>query len=71
MTSAISKYIPENKNKKFAYPNYTNMVYKTIFGCDAKSLRLQRNVKTNDALRDNFTESELKRLKKLKQLLQD
>lgn len=69
MTSAISKYIPENKNKKFAYPNYTNMVYKTIFGCDAKSLRLQRNVKTNDALRDNFTESELKKVEEVETIV--
>lgn len=69
MTSAISKYIPENKNKKFAYPNYTNMVYKTIFGCDAKSLRLQRNVKTNDDLRDNFTESELKKVEEVETIV--
>lgn len=69
MTSAISKYIPKNKNKKFAYPNYTNMVYKTIFGCDAKSLRLQRNVKTNDALRDNFTESELKKVEEVETIV--
>ena len=60
MTSAISRYIPDSKNKKFAYPNYTNMIYKVIFGCDAKTLRTERNVKTNDALRDSFSETELK-----------
>jgi hypothetical protein len=60
MTSAISKYVPNSKHKKFAYPNYTNMLYKSIFGCDAKTLREQRNVKDNDALRDSFTEVELK-----------
>jgi Holliday junction resolvasome RuvABC DNA-binding subunit len=35
------------------------MLYKTLFNCDAKTLRELRNVKTNDALRDNFTEKEL------------
>ena len=60
MTSAISKYIPNTKHKQFAYPNYTNMLYKTLFNMDAKTLREQRNVKTNDALRDSFTEKELK-----------
>lgn len=60
LTSAISKCIPNTKNKKFAYPNYTNMIYKAIFNCDAKMIREQRNVKTNDALRDSFTEKELK-----------
>jgi hypothetical protein len=59
LTSTISKYIPNTKHKKFAFPNYTNMIYRALFGCDAKSLREQRNVKTNDALRDSFTEKEL------------
>lgn len=60
MTSAIAKYVPNTKHKRFAYPNYTNMLYKTLFNMDAKELRENRQVKTNDALRDNFTESELK-----------
>ena len=59
MTSAIAKYVPNGKHKQFAYPNYTNMLYKSLFNCDAKSLREQRNIKTNDALRDSFTEKEL------------
>jgi hypothetical protein len=59
MTSAIAKYIPNNKHKQFAYPNYTNMLYKTLFNCNAKTLREQRNIKTNDALRNSFTEQEL------------
>ena len=65
----ISKYIPESKHKKFAYPNYTNMIYKVIFGCDAKSLRLERNVKTNDALRDSFTEDELKKVEEVETIV--
>lgn len=69
MTSAISRYIPESKHKKFAYPNYTNMIYKVIFGCDAKSLRLERNVKTNDALRDSFTEDELKKVEEVETIV--
>jgi hypothetical protein len=59
MTSAIAKYVPNGKHKVFAYPNYTNMLYKTLFNCDAKTLREQRNIKSNDALRDSFTENEL------------
>ena len=69
MTSAISRYIPESKHKKFAYPNYTNMIYKVIFGCDAKSLRLERNIKTNDALRDSFTEDELKKVEEVETIV--
>lgn len=69
MTSAISRYIPDSKNKKFAYPNYTNMIYKIIFGCDAKTLRQERNVKNNDALRDSFTESELKKVEEVETIV--
>lgn len=69
MTSAISRYIPESKHKRFAYPNYTNMIYKIIFGCDAKTLRQKRNVKTNDALRDSFTESELKKVEEVETIV--
>lgn len=69
MTSAISKYIPESKHKKFAYPNYTNMIYKILFGCDAKTLRSARNVKTNDALRDNFSESELRKVEEVETIV--
>lgn len=69
MTSAISKYIPDSKSKKFAYPNYTNMIYKVIFGCDAKALKEKRNVKTNDALRDSFTELELKSVEEVETIV--
>ena len=69
MTSAISRYIPDSKNKRFAYPNYTNMIYKIIFGCDAKTLRQERNIKTNDALRDSFTELELKKVEEVETIV--
>ena len=59
MTSAISKYIPESKHKRFAYPNYTNLIYKTLFNKDAKTLREERSMKTNDLLRDSFIGVEL------------
>lgn len=69
MASAISRYVPESKHKKFAYPNYTNMIYKILFGCDAKTLRKERNVNTNDALRDNFTEQELRKVEEVETIV--
>lgn len=69
MTSAISKYIPESKHKKFAYPNYTNMIYRILFGCDAKTLRSAKNIKTNDALRDSFSESELRKVEEVETIV--
>lgn len=60
MASAINKYLPESKNKKFAYPNYTNMIYKILFTKTAKEMRDEKGLSTNDALRDTFTTEQLK-----------
>ena len=60
MTTAISKYLPESKNKKFAYPNYTNMIYKILFNKTAKEMREEKGLTTNDALRDTFSIDQLK-----------
>ncbi len=60
MASAICKYLPESKNKKFAYPNYTNMIYKILFAKTAKEMRDEKGLSTNDALRDTFTTEQLK-----------
>lgn len=59
MTTAISSYIPEGKSKRFAYPNYTNMIYKVLFLKDAKTMRNERGYDKNDKLRDSFTGNEL------------
>lgn len=48
MTTAIGNYVPESKNKKFAYPRYTNLAYKALFGKDAKTMRNERGFTKND-----------------------
>lgn len=63
MTTAIKDYIPETPNKKFAYPNYTNMIYKVIFRKDAKTIRLERGIeKDSELTRDKFTIDELSKV---------
>lgn len=59
MTTAIKNYIPDSPNKKWKYPEYTNMVYKVIFNKDAKKMREERGFSKTDALRDSFTGEEL------------
>lgn len=60
MTTAIANYIPDSPNKKWKYPEYTNMVYKVLFLKDAKTMREERGFTKNDALRDSFTGEELR-----------
>ena len=60
MTTAIANYVPDSPNKKFAYPNYTNMIYKVLFGKSAKQLKDERGYDKNEKLRDSFTGEELR-----------
>lgn len=60
MTTAIANYIPDSSNKRWKYPEYTNMVYKVLFNKDARTMRLERGFDKNDKLRDSFTGEELK-----------
>lgn len=61
MTTAIKNYIPESPHKRFAYPNYTNMLYKILFNKTAKQIREEKGlIKDSELTRDNFNEKELK-----------
>lgn len=54
---AIKANIPPTDN--WAFKNYTNLTYKSVFGKNAKQLKVERGAKDNDVLRDGFTEAEL------------
>lgn len=69
MTSAISRYVPESPHKRFAYPNYTNMVYRTVFQKDAKALREERGINDNDTLRDSFSGDELEKVEEVETII--
>ena len=62
LTDAIKEYIPESEHKKFAYPNYTNLIYKTLFGMSTKEIRKICGIGTNRNIRDMLNASELKAL---------
>lgn len=62
MTTAIQKYLPDNNNKKFAYANYTNMIYKILFGKTAKEMREDLQLPNNDKLRDSLSSEQLKKV---------
>ena len=54
---AIKSNIPETD--KWAFKNFTNLAYKSVFGKNAKQLKVERGAKDNDKLRDGLTEIEL------------
>ena len=59
MATALAKFLPDTEHKRFAYPNYTNMIYQCLFNRTAKDMRDEKGLKTNDALRDTFTAEQL------------
>ncbi len=69
MTSAISKYVPDSPHKRFSYPNYTNMVYRTIFHKDAKTMKEERGAKDDDSLRDMLSADELAKVEEVETII--
>lgn len=55
LTDTIKLKIADSPHKRFAYPNYTNLIYKTLFGKTAKELEKEYGVKPKENLRDFFT----------------
>lgn len=55
LTDTIKMKIADSPHKRFAYPNYTNLIYKTLFGKTAKKLEEEYGVKPKENLRDFFT----------------
>jgi len=56
----IQLYIPESPGKKWKYKQFTELIYKNLFGQVAKALHLSRGASDNDSLRDGFSADELK-----------
>ena len=60
--------LPESPNKKFAYPNYTNLVYKVLFGKSTNDLRQEFKIQKCESVRDYFTADELAEVENLERL---
>ena len=69
LTDTIKMRVAESPNKKFAYPNYTNLIYKTLYGKTAKQLEKELGVKAKENLRDYFTEEALEHIQSMEMLV--
>ena len=69
MTDAIKEVLPETKHKKFAYPNYTNLVYKIIFGKNTKQLKFERELPQDTNIREYLTSEELTKVEMVEGLI--
>lgn len=69
LTDTIKMKVADSPHKKFAYPNYTKLIYKTIFGKTMKELQAQYGVKGKESIRDYVTADELKQIESMEMLV--
>jgi phage regulator Rha-like protein len=66
LTDSIRDHMADGTNaKKFAYSNYTKLVYKRILGMDVKAAKQTRRVPEGGNIRDFLTIAELERVQAL------
>lgn len=66
LTNAIQS-LPDSPHKEMKYKHYTDLVYKIIFGRNAKQLREEYGISKKDSLRDRFSTEENTKIDKLEQ----
>lgn len=69
LTDTIKMKITDSSHKRFAYPNYTNLIYRTLFNKTAKELEQEYGVKSKENLRDFFTGEDLSRVQSMEMLI--
>lgn len=69
LTDVIRDELPDSPNKKWAYKNYTDLIYKVVIGRTAKQIRQQNNLEEGVPIKNYLTVDELKQLKKADSLV--
>lgn len=69
LTDTIKMKVADSPNKKFMYPNYTKLIYKTLFGKNFKELQAEYNIKPKESLRDYLTSEQLKDVESMEMLV--
>ena len=69
LTDTIKMKIVDSPHKRFAYPNYTNLIYRILFNKTAKELEQEYGVKPRENLRDYFTGNELSQVQSMEMLI--
>lgn len=69
LTDTIKMKVAESPNKRFMYPNYTKLIYKTLFGKSFNELKRDYCVKPKESLRDYLTSEQLKEVESMEMLV--
>jgi len=72
LTKAITDNVPDRGNfKKFAYSNYTGLVYKKVLGMNLKKWKELNNIPKGENNRNYFTKEQLEHIQKLETKIAD
>lgn len=69
LTDTIKLKITDSPHKKFAYPNYTKLIYKSLFGKPLKQLQEEYHVKPKESIREYLTAEQLKDVESMEMLV--
>ncbi len=69
LTDTIKMKVAESPHKRFMYPNYTKLIYKTIFGKPFKELQDEFGVKGKESIREYLTSEQLKEVEQMEMLV--
>jgi Rha family phage regulatory protein len=69
LTKALQQSTENERMHGHAYSNYTNCIYKVLFGMSAKQLREKFGIEKKYNIRDYFTEEELKAVQSMECLV--
>lgn len=69
LTDAIKDCVPETPNKKFMYKNYSDLMYKMLYGMSCKKLKESLGLDKKASLRDYMSKDEIKRVEQTESLI--
>ena len=69
LTKAIQQSGENERTHRHAYSLYTDLIYKTVFGKNAKQLREEYGITKQDNLRDLFAQEELAKVKSVEMVV--
>lgn len=69
LTDTIKMKIADSPHKRFAYPNYTKLIYKTIFGKSLDELKVEFGIKEKESIREKMTADQLQEVEALEMLI--
>nr|DAI12525.1 MAG TPA: regulatory protein [Bacteriophage sp.] len=69
LTKALQQSAENDRMHGHAYSNYTNCIYKALFGKNAAQLREEYNVAKPDTLRDYFSKDDLENIQSMECLV--